>query len=49
MLSTISIQAMNVPARLNVIEVLVDGKSILRLNNPINFDRGGRTQSKPQA
>ena len=46
LLSTIAMQAMNVPARSSAIEVLVDGKSILRLNNPINFDREGRAQPK---
>jgi hypothetical protein len=33
-------------ARSNVTEVLVDGKSTLRLNNPINFE--GRAQPKSQ-
>ena len=40
-------QAVNAPARSNATEVLVDGKSILRLNNPIEFE--GRAQPKPQA
>lgn len=36
MLSSLAMQAVNLPARSNATEVLVDGKSILRLNNPIN-------------
>ena len=36
MLSNLAMQAMNSAVRLNATEVLVDGKSILRLNNPIN-------------
>jgi hypothetical protein len=47
MLSTLAMQAVNAPARSNATEVLVDGKSILRLNNPINFEGGA--QPKPQA
>jgi hypothetical protein len=35
-LSNLAMHAMNVPARSNATEVLVDAKSILRLNNPIN-------------
>ena len=49
MLSSLAMQAMNSPARSNATEVLVDGKSILRLNNPINFAPEGRAQPKPQA
>ena len=39
MLSSLAMQAVNMPARSNATEVLVDGKSILRLNNPINAHR----------
>ena len=46
MLSTLAMQAVNAPARSNATEVLVDGKSILRLNNPINFE--GKAQPKSQ-
>jgi hypothetical protein len=45
--SSLAMQAVNAPARSNATEVLFDGKSILRLNNPIKFE--GRAQPKPQA
>ena len=47
MLSSLAIQAVNAPVRSNATEVLVDGKSILRLNNPINFATGGRAKPNP--
>ncbi|MBM3616529.1 MAG: hypothetical protein FJX28_14240 [Alphaproteobacteria bacterium] len=34
MLSNLALQAVSLPTRSNATEVLVDGKSILRLNNP---------------
>jgi hypothetical protein len=37
MLSNLAVQAVSSPSRSTATEVLVDGKSILRLNNPINF------------
>ena len=46
MRSTLAMQAVNAPARSNATEVLVDGRSILRLNNPINFE--GKAQRKSQ-
>jgi hypothetical protein len=42
MLSNLALQAVSSPARSTATEVLVDGKSILRLNNPINFASHGR-------
>jgi hypothetical protein len=47
MLSSVVMQAVNMPAILNVTEVLVDGKSILRLNNPISLERERMAQPKP--
>jgi seryl-tRNA synthetase len=37
MISSIAHKAVSTPNRSTATEVLVDGKSILRLNNPINF------------
>lgn len=39
MLSNLAMQAVSAPARSTATEVLVDGKSILRLNNPVRFGR----------
>ena len=39
MLSNLAMQSVTATTRSNATEVLVDGKSILRLNNPINFRR----------
>lgn len=39
MLSNLAMQAVSSPARSTATEVLVDGKSILRLHNPINLRR----------
>ena len=49
MLSNLAMQAVTATTRSNATEVLVDGKSILRLNNPIAFASHGQTLTKPQA
>jgi hypothetical protein len=49
MLSNLAMQAVTATTRSNATEVLVDGKSILRLNNPIAFASQGQTLTKPRA
>ncbi len=46
MLSSLAMQAVNVPERSSATEVLVDGKSILRLNNPINLPKAPEIQGR---
>ncbi len=49
MLSNLAVQSVTATTRSNATEVLVDGKSILRLNNPIASASREQTQIKPQA
>jgi seryl-tRNA synthetase len=49
MLSNLALQSVTATTRSNAAEVLVDGKSILRLNNPIAFASQGQTLTKRQA
>jgi chromosome segregation ATPase len=49
MLSNLAMQSVTATTRSNATEVLVDGKSILRLNNPIASASREQTQIKPQA
>ncbi|MFZ9199764.1 MAG: hypothetical protein ACO22Z_10470 [Paracoccaceae bacterium] len=49
MLSNLATQAVTATTQSNATEVLVDGKSILRLNNPVAIASKGRTPIKPQA
>jgi hypothetical protein len=49
MLSSLAMQSVTATTRSNAAEVLVDGKSILRLNNPIAFASQGQTLTKAQA
>lgn len=49
MLSNLAVRAVSAPSRSTATEVLVDGKSILRLNNPINFASESQRLPKPQA
>ena len=46
MLSNLALQAVSLPTRSNATEVLVDGKSILRLNNPINLHKAPQVQGR---
>lgn len=49
MLSNLAMQSVTATTRSNATEVLVDGKSILRLNNPIAFASREQTLTKRQA
>ena len=49
MLSNLALQSVTATTRSNATEVLVDGKSILRLNNPIAFASREQTLTKRQA
>jgi chromosome segregation ATPase len=49
MLSNLAMQSVTATTRSNATEVLVDGKSILRLNNPIGFASREQTLTKRQA
>lgn len=46
MLSNLAMQAVSSPSRSSATEVLIDGKSILRLNNPINFRPASRASGR---
>jgi hypothetical protein len=49
MLDNLAMQAVTATKRSNATEVMVDGKSILRLNNPIAFASEGQSLTKPKA
>ena len=46
MLASLAMHAVNISARSNATEVFVDGKSILRLNNPINLYKAPQVQNR---
>ena len=46
MLASLAAHAVNAPERSSATEVLVDGKGILRLNNPINLPKAPEVQGR---